>query len=145
MVNTRFPRSATYVTPKRSGGRVTPTKTKSAVTPAFRSRIEHLDAEHGANPRHNLLRSEDRGDADNCPDHPSPGHLADGGRDGEPDDDQDGNRRCNRQGKADQPIGAGIKWRGLCKGTCGDQEKASESPSRDCRVLIARLDNAFLH
>jgi hypothetical protein len=35
IVNTRFKRSAEYVTPHRMGGRVAPTKRTSAVTPTF--------------------------------------------------------------------------------------------------------------
>src|SRR5258705_47895 len=88
IVNTRFASSAAYVTPKRIGGRVTPTNTGSAVTPALRSRMGHLAPEQGPNPRHDLRRPEDGRDPDNGANPPAPGDLPDRRDAREPDYDE---------------------------------------------------------
>src|SRR6267143_558521 len=113
IVNTKFASSAAYVTPKRIGGRVTPTNTGSTVTPALRSRIRHLDPEQRANPGHDLRRPEDRRDPDNRADHPAPRDLAHRCRDGEADYDEHRYGCSNREREADEGIGPGIEGRGL--------------------------------
>jgi len=96
----RFTRSAEYVTPQRIGGRVTPTKSGSAVKPRFASLMATLDGEHAANPGDNLRSSEGDCDSENRREAPAPGDAVRHGHAAEHhhEDDRDGCEPCGDVG-----------------------------------------------
>src|SRR5690348_9945726 len=72
IVKTRLNRSAENVTPHRIGGRVTATKSGSAVRPAFLPLMGHLHAEHPAHPGDDLWGPEGDRDPEDSPNGPAP-------------------------------------------------------------------------
>src|ERR1700739_252449 len=73
IVKTRLKRIAEKVTPQRIGGRVTATKSTSAVSPALRS-LTSSHSEHAADPSDDLRRTERDRYSNNRADAPAPRH-----------------------------------------------------------------------